>query len=88
MARLAGVSHTTVSRILRNADGFSYAPDTRQKVLAAARKLGYVPGGRPVHALEKTRLIGLSQTHNAYATYRLIEKSSCASGNWDMRRRD
>ncbi len=78
VARLAGVSHTTVSRILRNADGFSYAPDTRQKVLAAARKLGYVPNSAArFMRLKKTRLIGLTtQTHNAYATYRLIEKIS------------
>ncbi len=78
VAMKAGVSHTTVSRILRNAEGYAYAPATRQKVLAAARALAYVPNAAArFMRLKKTRLIGITtQTHNAYATYRLIEKIS------------
>ncbi len=78
VAMKAGVSHTTVSRILRNAEGYTYAPATRQKVLAAARALAYVPNAAArFMRLKKTRLIGITtQTHNAYATYRLIEKIS------------
>jgi DNA-binding LacI/PurR family transcriptional regulator len=41
VAKLAGVSQPTVSRALRNLPGTS--PDTRERVLAAATSLGYVP---------------------------------------------
>ena len=41
VARLAGVSLMTVSRTFNNRD--SVAPPTRQKVLAAARELGFIP---------------------------------------------
>lgn len=76
VARKAGVSHTTVSRVLRNAEGFSYAAATRDKVLQAARTLGYAPNpAAQLMRLKKTRQIGITtQAQNAYATYRLIEK--------------
>jgi DNA-binding LacI/PurR family transcriptional regulator len=41
VARLAGVSQPTVSRALRNIPGT--APETRERVLAAARQLNYTP---------------------------------------------
>jgi DNA-binding LacI/PurR family transcriptional regulator len=41
VARLAGVTQPTVSRALRNLPGVS--PETRERVLAAARELSYVP---------------------------------------------
>ncbi|WP_208997377.1 LacI family DNA-binding transcriptional regulator [Pannonibacter phragmitetus] len=41
IARVAGVSKMTVSRVLRGGSGFS--EETRGKVLAAAETLGYVP---------------------------------------------
>ncbi len=41
VAKLAGVSQPTVSRALRNMPGTS--PETRQRVLEAARSLSYVP---------------------------------------------
>jgi LacI family gluconate utilization system Gnt-I transcriptional repressor len=41
IARAAGVSKMTVSRVLRGASGFS--DDTRDRVLQMAEKLGYVP---------------------------------------------
>jgi LacI family gluconate utilization system Gnt-I transcriptional repressor len=41
IAKAAGVSKMTVSRVLRDASGFS--DDTRERVLAAARRLNYVP---------------------------------------------
>ncbi|MCU0901545.1 MAG: LacI family DNA-binding transcriptional regulator [Cypionkella sp.] len=41
IARQAGVSKMTVSRVLRGGTGFS--DDTRDRVMATARQLGYVP---------------------------------------------
>ncbi|MEU6268578.1 LacI family DNA-binding transcriptional regulator [Saccharopolyspora shandongensis] len=44
VARLAGVSQTTVSLVLGgNKQGIALHKDTRARVLAAARELGYVP---------------------------------------------
>ena len=43
VAKLAGVSQTTVSFVLNNTPGVSLSEDTRQKVLAAAKQLQYVP---------------------------------------------
>jgi DNA-binding LacI/PurR family transcriptional regulator len=43
IAREAGVSRTTVSHILNNHPGITISPKTRERVLATARTLGYVP---------------------------------------------
>ncbi len=44
VARLAGVSQTTVSLVLSgNKQGIALHPDTRARVLEAARQLGYAP---------------------------------------------
>ena len=43
IARAAGVSRTTVSYVLSNRPGVSVGAKTRKRVLATARKLGYVP---------------------------------------------
>jgi len=43
IAREAGVSRTTVSHILNNHPGITISPKTRERVLATARRLGYVP---------------------------------------------
>jgi DNA-binding LacI/PurR family transcriptional regulator len=41
VARLAGVSRTTVSFVLNNRDDIRISPETRHKVMAAATELGY-----------------------------------------------
>ena len=58
VARLAGVSQPTVSRALRGLPGV--APETVERVVAAARSLGYVPSekGRAL-STRKTRRIGV-----------------------------
>jgi LacI family transcriptional regulator len=42
VARLAGVSQTTVSQVLNNSTAISVPPETRQRVLDAVAQLGYV----------------------------------------------
>lgn len=43
VAREAGVSRTTVSYVLNNAESVKISEDTRERVLAAAQKVGYLP---------------------------------------------
>ncbi|KAI4440320.1 LacI family transcriptional regulator [Schaedlerella arabinosiphila] len=43
VAKLAGVSQTTVSFVLNNTPGISLSDETRRKVLDAARELNYIP---------------------------------------------
>ncbi len=43
VAELAGVSQTTVSFVLNNVDSANISEETRQRVLEAARSIGYVP---------------------------------------------
>ena len=43
IAKAAGVSRTTVSYVLSNRLGVSISEKTRRRVLATARRLGYVP---------------------------------------------
>jgi LacI family transcriptional regulator len=43
IARIAGVSRTTVSFVLNNVRGKHISEETRQKVVAAAREFGYAP---------------------------------------------
>jgi LacI family transcriptional regulator len=43
VAERAGVSRTTVSLVLNNVEGTNISEATRQRVLQAARELGYVP---------------------------------------------
>ncbi|WP_232830550.1 LacI family DNA-binding transcriptional regulator [Oceanicella sp. SM1341] len=46
IARAAGVSSATVDRVLNNREGVR--PRTREMVLEAAGRLGYLPSGRPL----------------------------------------
>ena len=60
MARTAGVDPSTVSRVLRNDPAVRVRPATRERIIAAAATLGYVPN---VNArslvLRRTMTIGL-----------------------------
>jgi DNA-binding LacI/PurR family transcriptional regulator len=60
VAKLAGVSRTTVSFVLNNVPGVKISEETRQRVLKAARQLNYYPtaAARSL-ASGKTRRIGL-----------------------------
>lgn len=43
VARLAGVSQTTVSQVLNNSATIAVPPETRRRILDAVEQLGYVP---------------------------------------------
>jgi LacI family transcriptional regulator len=60
VAKLAGVSRTTVSFVLNDVPGVKISPETRQRVLEAARELNYYPtaAARSL-ASGKTHRIGL-----------------------------
>src|SRR5438552_15174843 len=69
VARLCGVTPATVSRVLNGKKKFSTSEAVREKILATAQKLGYVPdlAARNLNR-RSTRIIGLfasPQTHVA-----------------------
>src|SRR4051794_7538754 len=69
VARLCGVTPATVSRVLNGKKKFSTSDAVREKILATAQKLGYVPdlAARNLNR-RSTRIIGLfssPQTHVA-----------------------
>ena len=60
IAALAGVSSTTVSRVLSQDDTMVVSPEVRTKILAIARELDYVPP-RKRHALASKKMtIGIA----------------------------
>ena len=60
VGKLAGVSRATVSQVLNNKAGFSVPLETRQRVLAAAEQLGYVPNAAARNLrTQKTNTIGV-----------------------------
>jgi LacI family transcriptional regulator len=80
VAAQAGVSRTTVSYVLNNVEEANISEETRQRVLAAAEELGYVPdAAAQALASGRTQTIGLmlpsSQPHPRASTthYRIIE---------------
>lgn len=60
VARRAGVSRTTVSFVLNNVSGMQISEETRERVLKAARDLGYVPdAAAQALASGRSKTIGL-----------------------------
>ena len=60
IAREAGVSRTTVSHVLNDQPGINLSPKTKERVLATARKLGYVPNSAAQMLVTgRSRCIGL-----------------------------
>jgi LacI family transcriptional regulator len=67
VAQAAGVSRTTVSFVLNNTPGKSIAEGTRQRVLDAASRLGYIPNEDARRlARTRTRTIGLFICHSQF----------------------
>lgn len=60
VAKLAGVSRTTVSYVLNDVETANISSDTRQRVRAAADELGYVPNAAAqMLAGQRTQIVGL-----------------------------
>jgi DNA-binding LacI/PurR family transcriptional regulator len=60
VAKLAGVSRTTVSFVLNNVPNVNISEETRQRVLKAARQLGYHPDAAARSlARRRTQILGL-----------------------------
>jgi len=67
VARLANVSRTTVSFVLNDVAGSAISPETRQRVLAAAEELGYVPdAAAQALASRRSKIIGLVLARNTH----------------------
>jgi len=67
VADLAGVSRTTVSFVLNNVKGMNISSETRQKVLAAAESLSYIPdASAQALASRRTKAIGLVMTRSPH----------------------
>ncbi len=77
VARLADVDQSTVSRVLRNDPAVRVRPETRERIVAAAAKLGYVPNvnARGL-ALRRTMTIGLIIPSAANVVYDQIIKGA------------
>ena len=77
VAHLAGVDPSTVSRVLRNDPVVRIRPATRERIIAAAAKLGYVPN---VNArslvLRRTMTLGLIIPSAANVVYDQIIKGA------------
>jgi LacI family transcriptional regulator len=59
VAKLAGVSRTTVSFVLNKVDGIRISPDTRQRVLDVAQQLNYHPDATARRMVSgRTKVIG------------------------------
>jgi DNA-binding LacI/PurR family transcriptional regulator len=70
IAAVAGVSQTTVSLILSgNTDGVRLSAETRQRVLDAAEKLGYVPDPVATRlASSRNHMLGVYTFASAFPT--------------------
>ena len=67
VAKLAGVSRTTVSFVLNDVKGIQIRGDTRRKVLKAAEELKYVPNAAAqALARQRAKIIGLILTRSPH----------------------
>lgn len=67
VAKLAGVSRTTVSFVLNDVPGIQISDETRQRVLDAAEELNYVPNAAAqALARRRSQIIGLAIIRGAH----------------------
>jgi LacI family transcriptional regulator len=91
VAQAAGVSRTTVSFVLNNTPGKSITEGTRQRVLEAASRLGYIPNEDARRlARIRSRTIGLFICHSQFVysdvfITRVLEGMSQAANRYRAR---
>jgi LacI family transcriptional regulator len=75
VAQKAGVSKTTVSRILSNTAGFKYSAKTKEKVEKAVHELGYNPSpAAQMMRFKELNMIGIAtQPTNSVFSIKLLE---------------
>lgn len=70
VAQLAGVSRTTVSFVLNNTPHTNISPETRNRVIDAARRLNYVPDSKAITlATGRTQMLGLVMRQTPWQVY-------------------
>lgn len=83
VARLAGVSQATVSMVLNNKIGPSFSEETKNKVLEAARQLGYTRPAQSLASADKNLIaVFIPTLSNPYYTQLVssIEKYALSQG--------
>ena len=85
VAAVAGVSQTTVSLVLNNAEGVRLLDDTRQRVLDAARTLGYrlVKRGSPTRAIQNAAAIGFVVNEMSTDPWAAIAMDGARDAAWE-----
>ena len=67
VAKLAGVSRTTVSFVLNNVKGMNISSETRRRVLEAAERLSYIPDANAQALVSRrSRAVGLVMTRGPH----------------------
>jgi DNA-binding LacI/PurR family transcriptional regulator len=89
VARLAGLSHQTVSRVLNDQPGV--IPDTRERVLAAIEELGYRRNAfARALVTSRTRLLGVvvygTSWYGPAGTLHGIQQPGTSSRSWTSTR--
>lgn len=70
VAKLAGVSRTTVSFVLNNTPNTNIPPETRRRVFEAARQLNYVPDAKALTLVTgRTQMLGLVMRQTPWQIY-------------------
>ena len=75
VAELAGVSRTTVSMILNQTPDIRFSQETRDRVLAACRELGYEPPSKARQGVQRQKLLlAVCPSYENFHYGRLVER--------------
>jgi LacI family transcriptional regulator len=84
VARLAGVSQSSVSLVLNNMSGARISEATRQKVLSAARTIGYrLPGRRSDPGETQGRIIALVLDEISTSPHPVVSVDGARDAAWE-----
>src|SRR3954464_2950285 len=84
VARLAGVSQSSVSLVLNNMSGARISDATRKKVLSAARKVGYrLPGRRSDPGETQGRIIAFLVDEISTSPHPVVSVDGARDAAWE-----